>query len=106
MSHSKPPLKELKHIRKHWRCSICGIIYECENRRVAIFTVPKKKFASWQLLIPTLKQTSRLCDKHFDETDILKGLTVGQDFHPAERWRLTYSAFPKHFLSMIGVFSI
>ncbi len=76
----------------------------------AFFTVPKNKFTCWQLLIPELKRTSRLCGKHFDEKDIVKGLTIGQDFHPADRWRLTTSALPKHslgnFLEFLVLFTV
>ena len=94
MPHSKP----LKSSLKKFYCFICGTIYEDENRTVGLFAVPKKKFTIWEEIIPELKQNSRLCDVHFDETDIVKGVRIGQDFYPAERWRLTSSAFPKHFL--------
>ncbi|EFX73825.1 hypothetical protein DAPPUDRAFT_109458 [Daphnia pulex] len=71
-----------------------------ENKRIGIFGVPKTKFASWQLIIPDLKKASLLCEKHFDESDVLKGFTDGTVYHPYGRWRLSISASPKHFLGI------
>ena len=79
-------------------CQICLTVYQEENQKVSIFTVPKNKLSSWQLLIPGLKQTSSLCEKHFDPSDIVKGFSDGHVFHPFERSRLRPSAVPKHFL--------
>ncbi|KAK4015881.1 hypothetical protein OUZ56_030848 [Daphnia magna] len=36
-----------------------------------------------------LKKTSYLCEKHFDQSDVLKGFTDGTVYHPYERWRLS-----------------
>ncbi|XP_032798850.1 mucin-3A isoform X2 [Daphnia magna] len=81
-------------------CFFCGVNYQDENKRIGIFGVPKKKFSIWQLIIPELKKTSYLCEKHFDQSDVLKGFTDGTVYHPYERWRLSISAFPKHFLGI------
>lgn len=92
MSNSKPS----KTVKKF--CFICKDIYVDKIGNVSVFSVPKNKFANWETIVPGLKQTSKLCEKHFDEADIVKGLTVGQDFIPAQRLRLSFSAIPKHFL--------
>lgn len=89
------PLK-LKLTRK--TCFLCGVSYQDENKRIGIFSVPKNKFSSWQLIIPELKQASLLCEKHFDENDVLKGFSDGTVFHPFAKYRLTNSAVPKHLL--------
>jgi hypothetical protein len=53
-------------------CHICGSIFENENKNVSIFTIPKKKLSSWQLIIPQLKQTSVLCERQNVPSDIVK----------------------------------
>ncbi|XP_045024884.1 uncharacterized protein LOC123469721 isoform X9 [Daphnia magna] len=83
---------------KKMSCFICGNIYQDENRRVGLFHVPKKNFSSWKFVLPELLEKSRLCDIHFDKCDVLKGITVGKDFYPYDRWRLLPSAIPKHLL--------
>ena len=47
------------------------------------------------------KEPTRLCEIHFEESDILKGVRIGQHFHPQERWTLLPSSVPKHFLGKI-----
>ena len=89
------PLK-LKLTRK--TCFLCGVSYQDENKRIGIFSVPKNKFSSWQLIIPELKQASLLCEKHFDENDVLKGFSDGTVYYHFARYRLTNSAVPKHLL--------
>ena len=42
--------------------------------------------------------SSRLCWRHFDEDDILKGKFILGQFHPQQRWRLKDGAAPKHLL--------
>jgi hypothetical protein len=101
MSHS-----ETARTVKKYSCTICGNSYEDENKKIGVFYVPKKNFAAWQQIIPQLKTNSRLCDRHFDSADIVKGVTVGQNFHPSERWRLLTSALPKHFLLSIYLFYV
>jgi hypothetical protein len=95
MAHSKSAV-----LGKKFSCSICGNLYENENRTIGLFSVPKTKLHIWQSAIPELKQTSRLCDSHFDEKDIVKGYFISQTFIPNDRWRLHPSALPKHFLGM------
>ena len=87
-------LKSLK--RKY--CLICGIIYEKDNKKVGLFSVPINKLTSWQTIIPKLEKSSRICSIHFDDSDINKGFRVGENFHDHARWRLFPNAQPKHFL--------
>ena len=96
MSHSKP----LKNCKRFY-CFICGCIYEDENRTVGLFSVPKNKLTKWENIIPGLKQTSRLCDIHFGNEVIVKGTRIREDFYPAERWKLTSEALPRHFLGRL-----
>ena len=58
----------------------------------------KAHYDKWKNLISKmgLLQTSRLCWRHFDETDVLKGET----FYPEERWRLKDVTLPKYFLGL------
>ena len=88
--------QSLKRTRKY--CFICGRLSEVENKKISLFSVPINKLTSWQAIIPKLEKTSRLCERHFDESDIIKGFRVGQNFHPADRCRLMPLAQPKHFL--------
>jgi hypothetical protein len=59
-------------------------------------------FSRWKSILPELKETSRLCDIHFEETDIVKGFKNGEDFHHLQRWRLIQSAIPKFALGNIA----
>ncbi|KZS00160.1 Uncharacterized protein APZ42_003666, partial [Daphnia magna] len=52
----------------------------------------------WKSILPELKETARLCDIHFEESDIVKGFKNGQNFHPLQNWRLLKSAIPKFVL--------
>lgn len=99
MSHSKELKTKTKSV-----CFICGVIREDENQKIGLFGVPKNELTSWQSIIPKLKRTSKLCEKHFDKSDVIKGITIYHDFHPAERWRLFHKAFPKHFLGIVESF--
>lgn len=95
-----PQCKVLKKVKKGL-CFVCGSINEQENRKIGIFSIPKDKLALWQEILPGLKNNSKLCESHFDQEDIVKGVQVGQHFHPSERWRLKSSAVPKHLLRML-----
>ena len=93
LNSNKPAL-----LVKKYSCFICGVIYGKENQRVGIFSVTKTNYAAWKNVIPELKPTSFLCDAHFTEKDIVKGYYIGQDYIPAEKWRLTRSAIPNNCL--------
>ncbi|XP_057380322.1 uncharacterized protein LOC130702724 isoform X2 [Daphnia carinata] len=45
-----------------------------------------------------LTETSRICSRHFDANDVVKGVTILNVFHPYKYWRLRDGAVPKHFL--------
>ncbi len=50
MSHLKAKLG------KKFNCSICGNVYEDENRKIGLFLVPKNMFSRWKSIIPELKK--------------------------------------------------
>ncbi|XP_046456092.1 uncharacterized protein LOC124203465 [Daphnia pulex] len=50
-----------------------------------------------------LLASSRLCWRHFDEDDIIKGKFILGQFHPQQRWRLKDGAAPKHLLGNNGL---
>ena len=49
-----------------------------DNEKQGLFSVPYGKVLQWQSVIvrPGLKANSRLCGRHFDENDIIKGKTI------------------------------
>ncbi|KZS04064.1 Uncharacterized protein APZ42_033066 [Daphnia magna] len=47
-----------------------------------------------------LTQWSRLCTRHFDPGDIVKGKTIKNIFYPNQVWQLQIGAFPKHCLGI------
>ncbi|KAK4028510.1 hypothetical protein OUZ56_017779 [Daphnia magna] len=50
-----------------------------ENREsYTLFRVPSNSFNTWQELMPNVKlqKTSRLCNRHFDDSDIVKGYDI------------------------------
>ena len=51
-------------------------------------------------------KSAKICDRHFDETDILKGYYIGKDFIAAERWDLIKTAYPKHYLGIYQMLTI
>jgi hypothetical protein len=81
--------------------AICGNVYEDGSRKICVFSVPKNLFSRWKSIIPELKETARLCDIHFEESDIVKGFKNVQNFHPLKNLRLLQSAIPKFVLGNI-----
>ncbi|KZS10361.1 Uncharacterized protein APZ42_025191 [Daphnia magna] len=71
--------------------------WDMENG-ITYFVVPKNSFEKWKDIVPNLKKGSRLCIRHFDESDIIKGLQMGSIFHEYLRWQLKKGACPKRFL--------
>lgn len=53
----------------------------------------------WERVIPKagLQLGSRICDRHFDPADVIKGREIGGRFYEFKKWTLTDSAIPKHF---------
>ncbi len=94
--------------RVNRNCFICGSEIEKENAKDNVkfgsFKVPLSKIAEWQSVIlrPGLKSSSRLCDRHFDEEDIVKGKTIQNVFYPNSIWKLKPDAIPKHFLQTLS----
>ena len=91
-------LSKLKRIY----CFICGNVKE-NGGKFALFSVPKDKLEEWKIAIGNndVKQTSRLCDAHFDDEDIIKGKEIGGMFYSFDKsWRLKKLAIPKLLISM------
>ena len=65
---------------------------------VTFFQIPKNSLSIWQELMPESKLTlsSRICNRHFDVTDVVKGVNISNVFHPYQRWKLRKGALPKH----------
>lgn len=88
----------------HKRCFISGCYHkqddENETRTVGYFCVPLPSLQAWQRLInkPGLTTSSRICSRHFDESDITKGRTILDVFYPYRVWRLNAGAMPKYHL--------
>ena len=92
-----------KRVNKH--CFICSSKVDKDNARFGLFKVPPLKIAQWQSVIlrAGLKSSSKLCDRHFDEQDIVKGKTVQNVFYPYTKWRLNPDAIPKYFLQSSSI---
>ncbi len=89
------------------RCAVvgCRVKIGGENTKengISLFKVPKASLDEWKLLIPSssLESNSRVCSRHFDEADILKGRTIGNTFFSFKRWQLKTGARPKHLLNV------
>jgi hypothetical protein len=66
-----------------------------------VFDVSKGMLEEWRLAIGNteFKKSSKLCDTHFLEEDIIKGKVIGGQFFHSKLWRLRKDAVPKLFLS-------
>lgn len=69
-------------------CFICGGI-DKEND-ISLFTIPSGKFSVWEKLIVKqgLVARSKLCEIHFEQSEICKGFLVGDKFVRNPRARL------------------
>jgi hypothetical protein len=69
-------------------CFIFGVI-DKESDKSSCF-VPSGKLEEWQKIIakPGLTKALKLCEAHFEKSEIHKGHQVGNDFVPATRNRL------------------
>ena len=101
-----------KSNKKGMCCFICGTLparnEESSDVKIGGFPVNKTRKSEWEPLIlkPGLAVGSRLCDRHFDIADIIRGREIGGVFYPYDDyWRLSDGAKPKHFLGNIA-FSI
>lgn len=88
-------------------CFICGFIDDKENSditRFGRFHVNKLRHSEWGKVIlkPGLKIGSRICGRHFDVDDIIKGKEIGGMFFPFNHWLLKDNAVPKHLLGNIS----
>ncbi len=85
--------------RKTKRCFIsdCYVQKDKENKEVVFFSVPSLSLKAWQEVIPKcgLLPTSKLCSRHFEEADVIKGRVIQDIFYPYGRWRLKAGAIPK-----------
>jgi hypothetical protein len=74
------------------RCFIedCYTGKDKENGPAIFFKVPKHRLEEW-------RDSSRLCWRHCDEEDIIKGKFILGQLHP-QQWRLREGATPKHVL--------
>lgn len=75
---------------------------------LSLFAPPKDKalFKQWEQYIPRkdikLKPSSRVCSRHFEEDDVIKGRIIkGKDgkeiFHAWKNWTLKEGAIPRIF---------
>lgn len=71
----------------------CRLNYNRE--KTSYFAAKREAFNSWLEIVPGLTQHSKLCARHFDETDLKKGVVIGGDFYPFKAWRLRNGAVPK-----------
>ena len=88
--------------RFYKECFLCESVsvYDKNVVKSGLFQVPVRKVDEWQSVItkPGLKSTSKLCHRHFDDEDILKGRTIQNVFYPHSKWMLKKEAKPKYFL--------
>ena len=64
-------------------CFVCGTLPDNKkNGKVGLYTANNKRFPVWEKAITKIgfQIGSRLCDKHFDVSDIIKGREIGGTF--------------------------
>jgi|694.fasta_scaffold115419_2 hypothetical protein len=63
---------------------------------VTFFKIPKNSLSIWQELMPEseITQSSKICSRHFDVNDVVKGVNISNVFHPYQRWKLRKGALP------------
>ena len=69
---------------------------------ITVFQVPKLSLERWQEVMPTSKltKTSRICSRHFDDNDVLKGVTDSLNvFYPYKNWKLKTWCSPQTLFS-------
>jgi hypothetical protein len=78
-------------------CSICGDFYE-DDEKISTFSVRKEWLELTQIkaLNKSLTApTARICSRHFEDEDILKGRIIQDKFYPYLKWTLVKHAIPK-----------
>ena len=87
--------------QKRVYCFICGHVKENDNQKSGFLSVPNDKLEDWKLAIGNneLKQTSRLCEIHFKNADVVRGKSINRKFYLNKHWRLTHNALPKVLVS-------
>ena len=88
-------------MQKRVYCFICGNVKENDNQKSGLFCVPKDKLEEWKRAIGNneLKQTSRLCEVHFKDEDVVRGKSIDGKFYFNKNWRLSPNALPKLLVS-------
>lgn len=81
-------------------CRTTNVQENTKENGITFFRVPKSSLKEWQEQMPSIHLTSnsRLCSRHFDENDILKGREILNVFHHYKKWMLKPGSLPKHFL--------
>lgn len=79
----------------------CRINYQGE--KTSHFYAKVDTFDRWRKIIPGLTRTSKVCARHFDESDLKKGAVIDGIFHPYKLWRLRKGAVPKYHLGRINL---
>jgi hypothetical protein len=90
-------------VNQHISKENCKSTYFKGNQKeneVTLFAIPKTSLSKWQELIPcsNLTSTSRICSRHFDESDFKSGIEILNVFHPFKRRNRNAGAISKHFL--------
>ena len=80
-------------------CFLCKTISDRENRKITSFAVTEKNVAAWVTKVPGLSVGERLCEKHFEASNVVKGKHILEQFYPFKKWILSRDAVPKYFLS-------
>jgi len=86
-------------------CFICKTSVSTNDKKVAFFNVLKHQVERYKEIIPGITEDKKLCHKHFDETDVVKGVYILGVFYPHKRWQLHHDAIPKYFLSKLLISS-
>ena len=71
-----------------------------ENESHHIFSLNEASVKVLQNSFPqmSISSSSKLCSRHFDDNDIVKGKTIQNQFYPHKLWTLKAVAIPKHYL--------
>jgi hypothetical protein len=105
MAEAKPPSKN---------CVIPNCVSRYSNNEencesYNLFGVPKNSLNAWEELMPDIKlsKSSRLCTRHFDDSDVLIGyhILLGV-FYPFYYWRLRVGSVPKHHLGKLYIICV
>ena len=81
------PYNLYKYLKRYNNVSGCKVRNSkdvSKENGVTFFQIPKNSLSIWQELMPESKLTlsSRICNRHFDVTDVVKGVNISNVFHP------------------------